>query len=287
MVRMQPKARIHCRLFVVGCARSGTTLVQAMLAQHSRVLSLPETHFFSRAERSGVGRRLGLASRQAPRILRRMAEELARPDLQRLIPRWSPFFDRHARAFSAMLDLVALDTGRDVWLEKTPLHLTRIDTIARHVADARFLHVLRDGRDVVASLYEAARREPGVWGEPSIERCISRWNRDVQITLAHLHRDRHRVVVYERLVADACTELTALCRFLELDFEAAVLDHRDGAERVLGRLAAKPWMHGIRKPLQDMRHEKFREIFSERDQHYIEERLLYRGDIGAANVLRA
>ncbi len=282
----QQAGSIHRRLFIVGCARSGTTLLQAMFAQHSRVFSLPETHFFWRAERSGVGRPLGLASRHARRVLLRMADELERPDLALLMPRWSPFVRSHARAFCAMLDRVTIDAGKDVWLEKTPLHLMRLDTIARHVDGARFLHVVRDGRDVVASLYEAARRDPNVWGPPSAERCIRRWNRDVRITLAHAHRDRHHLVIYERLIADARTELTALCRVLGLEFEVAVLEHREGADRVLGRLAAKPWMHAVREPLQDTRHKKFREIFSVHDQRYIEDRLLYRGDIGAADVLR-
>jgi hypothetical protein len=279
---MRQHGRIHHRLFIVGCARSGTTLLQAMLAQHSRVLSLPETHFFWRAERSGVGRRLGVASRHAEAVLRRMTGELGRPDLAALIPKWSPFLRSHARAFCAMLDRVTIDTGRDVWLEKTPLHLMRLGTIARYVDGARFLHVVRDGRDVVASLYEAARREPDVWGQPSTERCIRRWNRDVAITLAHAREERHRVVVYEHLLTDARAELTSVCQFLGLEFEAAVLDHRQGADRVLGRLAAKPWMHTVREPLQDTRHKKFREIFSEHDQRYIEDRLLYQGDIGAA-----
>ncbi len=39
---------IEGRIFVVGAPRSGTTLVQSLIASHSQVTSFTESHFFSR-----------------------------------------------------------------------------------------------------------------------------------------------------------------------------------------------------------------------------------------------
>ncbi len=70
------------RIFIVGCPRSGTTLLQSVLAAHHDVFSLPETAFFCSVRPSRwVFRRLGLVSRLARRILVRIALDHGRSDL--------------------------------------------------------------------------------------------------------------------------------------------------------------------------------------------------------------
>jgi len=54
------------RIFLVGCPRSGTTLLQSMLARHDRVFTFPESHLFARSVPSGgLFRMAGLAGRHA------------------------------------------------------------------------------------------------------------------------------------------------------------------------------------------------------------------------------
>jgi hypothetical protein len=250
-----------------------------MLARHSRVFSPPETHFFWKAQRSTIAGRLGLVGSAGRHALLRLVHELGRGDLASLIPRCSPLLRSHARAFRAILDRVALDAGRDVWVEKTPLHIRRLATISHHVRDARIVHIVRDGRDVVASLYDAATRNPRIWGPPSLERLVRRWNHDLAITLAHGGDPRHRVVIYERLIADPGGELAALCAALDLEFEPAMLRHWEGVERVLGRLAVRPWMRGTLEPVRDTRKQKFHQLLSAGEQRFVEARLLRGGRV--------
>ena len=275
-----PSAAVTARVFVVGCARSGTTLLQAMLARHPRVFTLPETHFFWKAERSRLRRRLGLVTPVGRVALVQMLRELGREDLLPLLPGRSPLLRSHAAAFSRVLDRVASEAGRDVWVEKTPLHIRRIETITRHVARARFVHILRDGRDVIASLHDAATRSPDIWGEPSLDRLIQRWNTDVEITLAYRRSPGHHVVAYDRLLPDTAGELAGLCSVLGIEFDPAMLRHWDGVEDVMGRLATRPWMQNAFKPVRKGAPlEKFRRRFSTAEQRYIEQHLLYGGQV--------
>ena len=141
-------------VFLVGSPRSGTTLLQSMLGAHPEVLTLPETIFFKGAwGRLWPHRRWGVVSpRAARRVLHRAADDLGRPVRA---PLW-PTMAAYSRAFVTLLDDAAGASGASVWLEKSPPHLECIDLITRHVRDVRFVHLVRDGRAVVASFLGAA-----------------------------------------------------------------------------------------------------------------------------------
>jgi len=150
---MQSHGQVRGRYFLVGCERSGTTLLQAILARHSRVFSFPESHFFCRAiPRRVLWRAVGLARwRRARFALRQLLNVLGRHDLEGHVPRRSVLLVNYVRAFCHILDRAALDRGKDMWVEKTPHHLYHVRAIQRLVPEARFIHILRDGRDVAAS----------------------------------------------------------------------------------------------------------------------------------------
>ncbi len=50
---------------------------------------------------------------------------------------------------------IATWPGRDLWIEKTPNHLLYLPEIAHHIPDACFVHVIRCGVDVLASIADA------------------------------------------------------------------------------------------------------------------------------------
>src|SRR5262249_28338226 len=108
-------------VFVVGCPRSGTTLVQCILSASSHAFSLPETHFFSEV---------------APDLL-------GRPDLSAL--------DEFIEQVEAHRP--DTDTARTLRaVEKTPRHVLHLDTIDACFPDALFINVVRDPIDVASSL---------------------------------------------------------------------------------------------------------------------------------------
>lgn len=220
--------RIEKRLFIVGAPRSGTTLLQSFLASHSRIQSFPETHFFSKI--------IGNTSRKNnilfPKKIRRYFRLMKALGPEGRKTRFYPYlFCARAttvlRHFRETLDQATLQSGKTIWLEKTPAHLHSVDYIDNHIPDAYFLHIVRDGRQVVASFFEASNRHPEKWGGTnSIEGCVKRWNADIMETVRHSGRPKHFIVEYESLVRNPRTVLEEACRFLDIGFEDALIRDR-------------------------------------------------------------
>lgn len=272
-------SEIRRRVFLVGCPRSGTTLLQSMLASHPEVHSFPESHFFRLLPaRRTWWRLLGFAS---PRVLdqaRKFLDQVQRPDLFERLPRNARFVGPYCRAFIGILDELCRDAGKTSWLEKTPDHVHRIRLLTRYVSGVRFVHIVRDGRDVVASLHEVTHAYPDVWGKPwTIDYCIRKWNRDIDVTRAHVGRQGHFVVRYERLLEDADATLESLCGFLELPYEREMMSRRDDVVDAI--VANEPWKSNVGGAVAKAKVSKFERIFDDEQRNYIESRLQSSSDL--------
>ncbi|MFO8073610.1 MAG: sulfotransferase [Polyangia bacterium] len=253
---------ISRRLFVVGCSRSGTTMLQVALASHPRVCSFPETFFFRRLTK-GISRlpaRLGLPTGRRRAAFERLLAEIERPDLEQMAPRRVVPVASSAAAFTAILDRVALEQGCDIWLEKTPMHLLDIAVIRRHVPAVRFVHVIRDGRDVVASIHDRARRLPELFPrQQEISFGIERWNRSLRISQRHFGRPGHSFAVYEDLVDDPERTLRRLCREIGIDYREEMLSEREQTARSVIP-EHRSWIGNAAEP-PGRRPSKFRRLF--------------------------
>ncbi len=239
-----------------------------MLAAHPSVVSFPETHFFLRVL-SGrrAGRVSGLASRDAGEhlddVYRKIGRRGAQPDgsLGRFMAR------QYVNAFVETLDAIARERNASAWVEKTPGHLHAIRWIERYIRGARFIHVVRDGMDVVASLYEVSKSHPDVWGARTVEECAARWLGDIEITRRYLSRRGHTFVRYERLVDQPEAELRRLCDFLGLEFDPLMLERRDHvvAEVVL---AGESWKDRTARAVHAS-HGKFEHVLDDDQQQAV------------------
>jgi hypothetical protein len=265
-------ARVQ-RVFLVGCARSGTTLLQSLLASHPSIASYPESHFFRHLSGGRRWRWVGLPSRRARPRLEQFLGELAHPSAPRALPRRVVLRRQYVSFFLGLLDSLALGERKAIWIEKTPSHLWHLDEIERLVPGAKFIHIVRDGTDVVASLYDVTHRYPEVWGGArSIDACIDRWLKDVAISRRYEGRENHLAVSYERLVDSPREVLEEICSFLGIEYANAMLrDHRLTAERVV--LESEPWKSNAFRTVRRRPGRKFEELFEEEEQRYILARL--------------
>jgi hypothetical protein len=219
--------------FVVGVPRSGTTLLRLQLDAHPRLAIGPETGF------GLVAGRFGAAGVSPDELLAALTELDTWPDLAldqdaarralELAQRpWS--FGNGLRAIYAAL---AARDGKPRWGDKTPVHSTCMPAIAAALPEARFIHIIRDGRDVAASVRELTFAP----GDGSIEAIAGDWRERITTArtdaagLAH-----YREVRYERLVTEPEAVLRELCDFVELDFDAAMLRAHERAADMLARL---------------------------------------------------
>src|SRR5262249_40229130 len=179
-----------------------------------------------------------------------------------------------ADAFSCLLDTLTLEQSKDWWLEKTPDHIRFVDEIELYVPRVRFVHLVRSGPDVVASLYGVTRQHPRVWDGPgSRDRCIEKWNADVARTGEFLHRTNHYLVRYEELIARPMEALIGICEFLNLEFRHEMLKEYPRAVQSLIR-THEVWKRHAAEPLSQAHSKKFENLLEDEQRNYVLARLI-------------
>lgn len=127
-----------------------------------------------------------------------------------------------------MLDSIANSRKATLWVEKTPKHFRYIDHISKTVNNSRFIHMVRDGRDVVASIVDRARKYPEHFGHQRDPRyAVHLWNASIHKALRYHQHPAHMVVFYRNLVKEPETELARISSFLEIRYVREMLKNQD------------------------------------------------------------
>jgi hypothetical protein len=218
--------------FIVASPRSGTTLLQAMLNAHPELAVPPEAHFLVPLARLvrhtdglvDAGHLTRLLAGRELFALWALPQEEVESALREARPTTYP------EAMRAVYALYARRQGKRRYGDKTPKHVENLSFLAEAFPEARFIHLIRDGRDVTSS-FLAHRLGPRNAAEGAI-----RWRR----TVAGGRRDGRRLgperyfeVRYEELVEDPRRHLQAVCGFIDLEFDDAMLSYHRDAERLL------------------------------------------------------
>ncbi len=256
------------RLMIVGSPRSGTTLLQTILATQIELFTLKETHFFRHLQRRRPLRpldRLGLDPARVRHAFGYVGEHNGLP-VPDPLPR---DLASAVAAFDRILSQEAARRGMAGWLEKTPEHAFFVPVIRRHLPGVRFVHILRDGPDVVASLWDACRRYPDSWGWlGGIDDMVRLYNRYLRAARhARGHADSF-VLLYNDLVEHGIDTLAALAAFLGLPAGSLSLD-RVGSYRPDIVRADEPWKIRADDRVVDTRGGKFHSLFSPAEQRRI------------------
>ncbi|NJB69208.1 hypothetical protein GGQ74_002905 [Desulfobaculum xiamenense] len=214
-------------VFVVGSPRSGTTWLQRLLSCHPLVATGQESGVFD----SYIGPQLRAWRRD-------MAPDSTRPvglGCHMTEAEFMAALTAHMDALLASMRVRIPEGG--LFVEKTPSHALYMREIAELMPGARFVHMLRDAREVITSMVVASR----TWGEDWAPRCARDaallWARHVNAALAagrELGPERVTLVRHEDLRADTAAVLARLVRgFLRLDWEDAAV--AEAVERNLRR----------------------------------------------------
>lgn len=194
-------------IFLVGARRSGTNWLQRTLASHPDVVSIPSETFLFQGLQPLVERfqHVAISSERTGFVY---------ADRDTLLDALRDFCDR---IFSDLASRLA--SGAQRIIERTPDHVRLLDLIGDVYPDARFVHIIRDGRDVVRSLLAQS------WGPDDPAVAAEEWRSAVEAarkaapSLAH-----YREIRYEALLADPATAVGELFAWLGLDASPAVVD---------------------------------------------------------------
>lgn len=205
-------------VFVCGAERSGTSLMFALLASHSRL---------SMVRRSNMWRwfHQKFGDLSETENLDRAIETLSRyKRLEQLEPDWDRIRSEllahppvtYGRLFDLMHRHRADRVGRPRWGDKSLHTEYHARALFREFPEARVIHLVRDPRDRHASI--AGRYEDRSKG---IASSTGRWLSSVKAASANQRRfgDRYLVVRFEDLAAEPVSVMTRVCEFLGEDFE--------------------------------------------------------------------
>jgi hypothetical protein len=164
----------------------------------------------------------------------------------------------------------------EVWLEKTPGHSCCIDYIEHHIPSAKFIHIVRDGKDVVASLRQVTRQYPDAWGgQWTIEKCVQRWRRAIDDSRPYAERrDAHFFVYYNDFVEAPVEHLKGICEFLQVDWESAMVEESATENGNSHVLPEEEWKRGALGKIRAPGYSKFQNELSSEEQAYVEEALI-------------
>lgn len=220
--------------FVVGLTRSGTTLLRMMLDAHSELTIPPETHFvpdlIKATQTAGTDLDPVLAALTSNRTWGDFgisAEEMR----ERLTAALAADPGDGGAAVRAFFDAYAERQQKPRWGDKTPAYMLAVTRIGRALPEARFVHLIRDGRDVALS-----QRARAINRQPPPHEQAERWVKRIRKSREQADKlggARYLEVRYEDLVRSPKPTLRRICEFVELEFEPGMLSYY---ERAAGRL---------------------------------------------------
>lgn len=241
-------------VFIVGCARSGTTLLQRISDAHPLMAVTPSMHWIRDLLRKHGVRKPddpvppGLVSALLahPRFARLRldpgkVERLVRPPVHPGAPL------THVGLLSGIFGIYGEAAGKPLVGNKTAPFVRRIPELHRLWPGAKFVHIIRDGRDVCLSIldWESAESAAGryaAWNEDHISTTALWWKRKVLLGREggeSLGPGLYHEIRYEALVSDPAGECGRLCEFLGFPYDRAMLrfaERRDGSNPDLERV---------------------------------------------------
>ena len=259
--------------FIVGNPRSGTTLLRHNLDSHSQIAFLLESAWFMNwfEKRMGVSAEGLVTPELVPLLLSKhrlfrdldlgiSAEEMyswieADPDFS-----WAKFI-------STLCNRYGQARGKPLVGNKTPSFVRRIGAMHELWPRTKFVHIIRDGRDVFLSARVKWKDKPdfrhySTWSQDNVTTAALWWEWNVRLGREAgrlLPPDLYYEMRYERLVEDPQNECARLCQFLRVPFESAMLHHEENFQlrhrpdgRAINARVALPITPGLRNWRSEM-----------------------------------
>ncbi len=234
-------------VFIVGCPRSGTTLLRRIGDAHPQLAVVHETRWIARTfeQRRGITSE-GLVT---PRLLERLLRPKRLKSLQMGEAEMKRAFAGsdgvHFSTFvTTLFDRYGEREGKVLVGDKSPGYVRYLPTLHELWPQAKFVHVIRDGRDVCLSVLDWRRAATGFasFDEDPVTTTAVWWEWYVRLGLEGgrtLGADLYHELRYEALVADPEQESVGVCEFLEIPYDPTMLDFHEGRMRDDPRLDAK------------------------------------------------
>jgi hypothetical protein len=214
-------------LFIISSGRAGTTLLRSMLVVGGQIAIPPESYVIGTAVRKFLSLSI-LGWADLSRLIVALFE--SHPEF----PLWNinlqPAYDAalnlppSEQSLARVIDEVFKRYGQQqfpqaaIWGDQSPANTLHLPRVFRTFPQAKYLHLLRDGRDVIASM---------VGKGDELADSTTRWRTCIQRALAlqkRLRAEQFLTVRYESLVSNPRDTLAHVCEFSGVEYLDEMLD---------------------------------------------------------------
>jgi hypothetical protein len=254
-------------VFIIGTERSGTNLLRLILNSHSSIAVPHPPHimkFFRPIEPLYGDLRKDNNFRQLTNDVCRLVElhpypwEI-KPDRGKVFlhAKDRNLINIYFEVYNQYLDF----TGKKRWACKSTFMIEHVAEILRYYPDARFIYMVRDGRDVAVSA------KSSIFNHFHVFYTARRWKREQELGMSWLSKlcPKHIMLVkYEDLIADPLSVTKRICGFLDEHFEDTMLEYyRSDEAKKCGSLSIS-WENTSR-PVMIHNADKFRHSLSDHE----------------------
>jgi hypothetical protein len=243
-------------IFIVGVPRSGTTLLAALLAAHSKLSCGPETHFFRKLPISNLESLIDAVTwpEQAIEFICSITHnsfseskkthlidkfQIDKKQVEEYLKGKPPSI---ANVLASVTESHMLAMKKSRWVEKTPDHIEYVHLIRKYFPRSPIIRIIRDPRDNALSLVKMP------WGPATIPEALFYWKRLDDLSKDFFQEDPlSYTILYEDLLLSLKEQLEKLCNFIGEEFEEGMLDTSHTGKQLNSRNV--PWKEMASKPV--------------------------------------
>lgn len=246
---LKPPARFS-EVFILGVGRSGTTLLRAIMNAHRQVAVAPEAKFV--ADMLKITRRY---QNKNTFDSQKFVADLSRSEYfaywhidEQELSSCVEYATSIQNAFELLYQLYGTKQNKHFVLDKSPNNVLEIKLIKKAWPNARFIHIIRDGRDVAISSLQAG------WQIKSLQDSIANWAIRIgrcERSLSLLQKNDYIEVYYEDLLRDPKAVVTSICDWIGIEYEPTMLEHPSGKNIGFMETVKNPHIHkNLSKPIK-------------------------------------
>lgn len=263
--------------FIISCGRSGTTLLRSVLYRHPLIDIPPET---MSALTNSIKKYIRYNGLFWPDLVNMVIGEFHyqnhfraywQTDLRPYLPDLYNL-PKEKQSLAHIIDVIfsahmtQTKTTATIWGAKDPVNIFRLQWLVKLFPTAKYIYLLRDGRDVVSSLKYA--KFPNV---KTIGEACDRWNRSIKM----FEKNKHKIptnnllsLKYEDFVGNPAQHTRDLCTFLNIDFLPNMLDTTSKADKQLGDTVLSHHAN-VKKPISKVSIGKWKNRLTEEEKTYV------------------
>jgi len=268
---------LHCRpVFIISSGRSGTTLMRSMLVASEQVAIPAETQILHNlAVKFKAYKGLGWADLSRLMIAEFESHHNYHMWEINLAPAYQKIVDlpEAERSLARVIDEVYMTYAAQkfpkasVWGDQSPIHTFYLTYIHKIFPDAKYMHLVRDGRDVISSMVKRH-------GDDYLDEAVHRWKTSIRKTdqiQKVLKQDQYIEVRYEDLVQNSEAALRQISQFIHIEYTPRMLDYWKLPTTMEHKY--KSFHQNLGKPVFSSSVGKWRERLTEKQQDYVMENI--------------